>query len=166
MTSYSAFSRRLFSFIEQLLIFNNLKKYFKKTYEFFLDTTSILQQPILKCGQILLITVVSYLSDALVWYFAFQALNQPVAIISMYLGQTLSALTYLIPAAPGYVGSAEASGLLILSGVLGFDSNLSSAMIVLFHVSVLIAILIYGVISIYGLKIDLSVLLKKALKKE
>ena len=83
----------------------------------------------------------------------------------MYFGQLLSALTYLIPAAPGYVGSAEASGSLILSGILGIDNNLASAMIVLTHVSTAIFVIIYGLVSIFNLKIDLGFILKKTFKR-
>ena len=84
----------------------------------------------------------------------------------MYLGQLLSALTYLIPAAPGYIGSAEASGLLIFSGIFGINTNLASSMTVLFHIASGVFVLFYGLISVFSLKLDLRLILKKALKKD
>lgn len=166
MIFHMKLSNQLFKVIEYLLIFEWLKKYFQKIHTFFLDTISVLRLSPGKYLLIIGITIVSYLGDALVWYFAFAAVGQATSIIKMYLGQLLSALTYLIPAAPGYVGSTEASGLLILSGVFGYDQNISSAMIVLFHVCIIVGVLLYGLVSVYGLKIDLSAILSKALKRE
>lgn len=166
MVYHHSFAKKLFEYLEQVLIIELLKKYFRKIYLFLLDTTAILKVSAIEATQIILITGLAYFFDSLAWYFAFYALGEFVPLLQMYLGQLLSALTYLIPAAPGYIGSAEASGLLILSGVLGYGRNLSSAMIVLFHVCVLISILLYGIVSIYGLKLDIMALLRKALKRE
>lgn len=165
MIFHVKFSERIFKFIGNLLIFDKFKKTFEKIHVFFLDITSVMKLSPHKYTQILVITIVSYLGDGLVWYFAFLAVAQQTSIIKMYLAQLLSALTYLIPAAPGYVGSAEASGLLILSGVFGYDQNISSAIIVLFHVCIIVGIPIYGIVSIYGLKIDLTSILKKSIEK-
>ena len=111
------------------------------------------------------ITVLAYAADAAIWYFSFMALGVNMSFLKMYLGQLLSALTYLVPAAPGYVGSAEASGLLILSGVFGIQANLASAMIVLLHITSALFVLIFGLISIYSLKIKVGTLLKRVLKR-
>ncbi|TSC65404.1 MAG: Uncharacterized protein CEO21_422, partial [Microgenomates group bacterium Gr01-1014_80] len=122
--------------------------------------------PFKELSLLFLATILAYGADAAVWYFTFSAIGAPQEYIKLYLGQLLSALTYLVPAAPGYVGSAEASGLLIFSGVFGIEPNLASAMTVLFHVATTIFVLTFGIISIYFLKINLREILSKVLRKK
>lgn len=158
-------SRKMVNFLRHLLIFNIIKIYFERFSNFVLDAFTVLRKHPKDLALIILITLLSYGADGAIWYFTFISLSQPQPFLAMYLGQVLSALTYLIPAAPGYIGSAEASGLLILSGVMGLEANLASAMTVLIHILSLLFIIIYGVISIFTLKIDLGLILKKALKR-
>ena len=159
------FSRKIVSFLSKLLIVNIIKLYFERISNFLLDSLSILKRKPQELLLIFGVTLLAFGSDASIWYFTFLALDSSQNFLTLYLAQLLSALTYLIPAAPGYVGSAEASGLLIFSGVFGIDANLSSAMIVLFHVLTLIWIITFGVISVYFLKIDLGSILKRIFRK-
>lgn len=159
------FTRKLFNFLKYLLIVNSIKIYFDKFSTFILESFSILKRHPKDLALMIVITVLAYAADAAIWYFTFVALGVNQNFFKMYLGQVLSALTYLIPAAPGYVGSAEASGLLILSGLFGIQADLASAMIVLFHIASAIFVLIFGLISIYSLKIKVGALLKKLLKR-
>lgn len=159
-------SKKLARFLSHLLIEKHIKRYFDKFSNFILDSFTILRRHPKDLFLMIIVTVLSYAADGAVWYFIFIALGFNFDFLKMFLGQLLSALTYLIPAAPGYVGSAEASGLLILSGVFGIDNNLASAMIVLFHILIAIFVLVFGIISIYNLKINLGYILRKALKKE
>lgn len=159
------FARKLLNFLRHIFIINSIKIYYDKFSTFILESFSILDRHPKDLIFMLGITVLAYVADATIWYFSFQALGVGQNLLKMYLGQLLSALTYLIPAAPGYVGSAEASGLLILSGVFGIGANIASAMIVLFHISAAVFVLIFGLISIYSLKINLGVILQKALKR-
>lgn len=158
-------AQKLFEFLSMFLIFGVLKRYFKKVYSHFLDSFSILKRPAGELGALFMITLLAFAFDGLIWFFVFLSLGSFQNYLKMLLGQLLSALTYLIPAAPGYVGSAEASGLLVLSGVLGIEQNLASAMIVLFHITIAIFVLILGLISIFSLKLDLGLVLRKALKR-
>ena len=158
-------SRKLVNLLRALLIEKHIKIYFDRFTSFILDSFSILDRHPKDLSLMILITILAYAADAAIWYFTFISLGASMDFLKMYLGQLLSALTYLIPAAPGYVGSAEASGLLILSGVFGINANLASAMIVLFHILSAVFVLIYGLISIFSLKINLGFILKKALKR-
>ena len=160
-----SFARKLFKLMSYLLIVDLIKIYFERIYEFFLESFSILRRHPKDLVLIFLITVLAYGFDAAVWYYAFVAINNPQPVLMMYLGQLISALTYLIPAAPGYVGSAEASGLLIFSGVFGLPANIASSMVVLFHISASVFVLVYGIISVYFLKINLGVIISRALKR-
>lgn len=159
------FARKLFNFLMHLLIVNSIKIYFDKFSTFILESFSILKRHPKDLSLMLGLTVLGYAGDAAIWYFTFAALGVREDFLKMYLGQLLSALTYLIPAAPGYVGSAEASGLLILSGLFGIQADLASAMIVLFHIASALFVLVFGLISIYSLKIKVGSLLKKVLKR-
>lgn len=160
------FVRKIVNFLRHMLIINSIKIYFERFTNFILESLSILRRHPKELLLLGLVTVLGYAMDAFIWYFIFVSLGAPQDFLKMYLGQLLSALTYLIPAAPGYVGSAEASGLLILSGVFGIGANLASAMIVLFHILSALFVLIFGMISVFSLKIDLGLILKKALRKE
>ena len=169
ITYLAIFNRNLIQTISKMmshiLIFKSIRIYFDRFSNFVLDSFSILKRNPKDLIIMIFLTILAYGADAAVWYFSFISLSSHQDFLKMYLGQLLSALTYLIPAAPGYVGSAEASGLLILSGVFNIDKNLASAMIVLFHILSAIFVLIFGLISIYSLKLNLGVILKKALRK-
>lgn len=158
-------TKKLFQFLRKFLIIKPIKIYFDRFSAFVLESFSVLDRHPKDLALMMGITVLAYAADAAIWYFTFIALGANQGYLKMYLGQLLSALTYLVPAAPGYVGSAEASGLLILSGMFGIGVNLASAVTVLFHVLSAIFVLIFGLISIYFLKIDLGVIWKKIFKK-
>lgn len=162
----ASFARKLFNFFRPFFIVNSIKLYFDKFSSFILDAFSILNRYPKDLGLMAGITILAYGADAAIWYFTFLALGQNFGFVKMYLGQLLSALTYLIPAAPGYVGSAEASGLLIFSGIFGIGPNLASAMIVLFHITSAVFILLFGLISIYSLKINLGAIFKRVFRKD
>lgn len=159
-------SRKLSKFVSSLLIERHIKGYFEKFSDFILDSFTILDRHPKDLAIMIVLTALAYSADAFVWFFAFVALGQAQEYVIMYLGQLLSALTYLVPAAPGYVGSAEASGLLILSGAFGIDKNLASSMIVLFHIVSAVAVLVFGLISVFFLKLDLGLIFRKALRKQ
>lgn len=162
----SDFVKKLTFFLSHLLIEKHIKLYFVKFSTFVLDSFSVLKRHPKDLMLMIMVTILAYGADAAIWYFTFISLGFSQDFFKMYLGQLLSALTYLIPAAPGYVGSAEASGLLILSGVFKIEANLASAMIVLFHILSALFMLVFGLVSVYNLKINLGLILKKALKKD
>ncbi len=156
-------AQKLFNFLRALLIEKHIKRYFDSFSKFILESFVILKRHPKDLSILVATSILAYAADAGIWYFTFIALNAKQDFIKMYLGQLLSALTYLIPAAPGYIGSAEASGLLIFSGIFGINANLASAMIVLFHILSALFVLVFGLISVFSLKINLSIFLKKAL---
>lgn len=161
-----ALAKKLANFLRNFLIINNIKMYFDRFFEFCLHSFGILKRTNQDLGLLLALTVLAYGADGAIWYFIFAGLHSSQPYLNMYLGQLLSALTYLIPAAPGYVGSAEASGLVIFTGIFGLPANLASSMTVLFHLTSAVFILIYGLISVYFLKIDLGLVLKKAFRRD
>lgn len=165
MVYKSYFAKKIFLFLKHLLIVNIIKIYFYRIINHLLESLAILKRKPLDLIYLLFLTILAYAADGAIWYFTFLAIGSSEDYLKMYLGQLLSALTYLIPAAPGYVGSAEASGLLILSGVLGIEANLASSMIVLFHILSAVFLLVFGLVAIYFLKINLSLILKQVLRR-
>lgn len=159
------FAKKILNFLTNLLILNIIKIYFERLVNHLLDSFAVLKRKPLDLISLFFLTILAYGVDGAIWYSIFISLGYYQDYLKMYLGQLLSALTYLIPAAPGYVGSAEASGLLILSGVFGLDLNLSSSMIVLFHIVSAVFILLFGLLSIYFLKLDLNLILQKVLRR-
>ncbi|MBI2599449.1 flippase-like domain-containing protein [Candidatus Daviesbacteria bacterium] len=166
MVFQASLAKKIANFLSRILIVKSIKIYIERIFTFFLDAFSILRRSPVELGKLVLLTILAYAADAAIWYFIFLALNAPQGLAKMYLSQLLSALLYLIPAAPGYVGSAEASGVLILSGIFRMDTNLASAMIVLFHITSAIFVIVFGLISIYSLKIDLKLIFRKILRKD
>lgn len=161
----SKFLKKIFNFLSYLLIVDTIKIYFEQFINFLIETFTLLKR---KPGEMLVfifLSVLAYGADAGIWYFCFLTLGSGQDFFKMYFGQVISALTYLIPAAPGYVGSAEASGLLILSGIFDINTNLASAMTILFHLLTAVFVIIFGLISLYLLKLDLGAILNKTLKR-
>lgn len=115
---------------------------------------------------LLLLTIGSSLSDTLIYYFILSSLGISMEIVKLWVGTLLTALTYLIPAAPGFVGSAEASGLAVYGYALGLPHDAASTIAVLNHVLLIVAILITGIISIYLLKFDLKLFIKNLFGKK
>ncbi len=130
-----------------------------------IDGFEILRGDIKKLIGILLFTLVILVVDGMVWWSAFSALSTNLGIFKSMLGNGLSALTFLIPSAPGYVGSAEAAGLAVFGGVLGYEANLASAATVLMHIITTTCLLVFGITSLYLLKFDLGAVWRKLLKK-
>ena len=156
---------RLFNFLEPLLVFNLIKTNLKSIFNSFLESFVVLKRSFKDFGLVFLLTLLAYLGDSLAWYFGFLALGSSQDLVQMFLAQMLSAVTYLVPAAPGYVGSAEASGILVFSGILGIDVNLASSTTVLNHLITIVTALIFGVVSIYFLKIDVRAIFNKLSKR-
>lgn len=156
---------KIFNFLTYLLIVNSIKIYFRHIYTYFINSFVILKRKPQDLGILFVLTALAYVADAAIWFFTFLAIGSNQDFFKMYLAQLLSALTYLVPAAPGYVGSAEASGLLIFSGVFGINPNLASSMTVLFHVATVLFVACFGIASVYFLKIDLGLIFKKVLNR-
>lgn len=157
-------AKKLAQLVSHLLIFGWLKKYFVQISHFLIDASSLLRRNFVETVHLIGLTILALVADAFVWYFLFEAVGLPVAFLKLWLGSLLSMLTYLIPAAPGYVGSAEASGLAVFSYGLGLDATLTSAATVLQHILTLVAVLILGLISLYLLKFDLKLVWQKLRK--
>jgi hypothetical protein len=79
------------------------------------------------------------LMDALFLLCLFMSLGSNASFLLVLTGYALFTLTFLIPSAPGYVGSMEALGLLVFA-TLGVNHDLAASVVVLNHA--LIALLL------------------------
>lgn len=148
-----------------LLVFPPVKKIFTQLVEFITDIGILLKQNISKLVYIVGFSLCAILSEAFVWYILLSSIFGPVNFLTSWLGSMLNSLTFLIPAAPGYVGSAEAAGLAVFNLGLGFDKTGVAAATLLYHAFVLIFMLVFGLLGLYLLKFDLKLVWEKLTKK-
>lgn len=149
---------------KSILIFFTKKTKLGSIANSIIDGFEVLRRKPFELLILLALTLSALISDALMWLYVLLALGVQLGYLEVLLGSLLSALTFLIPAAPGYVGSAEASTLAVFSGVLRLPVNLSSSAAVLYHILAAIALLVSGLTSLYLLKFDLKLVWKQIRK--
>ena len=160
------FFKNITNRLARYLVLDKLRNIFIRITHTVIEGVGVLRRPAKETAALLALTVLATFSDAAIWLTVFTALGVDLSFIKVVLGTALAALTFLIPAAPGYVGSAEAAGLAVFSGVLGVEPNLASAVVVFFHILTVVVILVGGIISLYLLKFDLKFVWKKLRKQE
>lgn len=158
---FPEFTKKIIQFISPIFLHSKLKEVFTKITHFLIDTASYLNKGFITTSLLIFLTLLALISDALGWYFLFRIMIENLSFLKIFLGSLISMLTYLIPAAPGYVGSAEASGLAVFSYGLGLDKLATSVITVINHGLTLVCILVSGIISLYLLKFDLNLVWKK-----
>lgn len=161
-----SFFKNITNRMARYLVFDKLRNIFIRITHTVIEGVGVLRRPTKETAVLLLITLLATLSDAAIWMTVLMALGVNLGVFKVILGTALTALTFLVPAAPGYVGSAEAAGLAIFSGVLGVEANLASAVVVFFHILTVVVILVGGIASLYLLKFDLKFVWKKLRKQE
>ncbi len=144
-----------------LLFFPKFKLLATKFINFMIDTFSLLRRNPLDLGLISFATILALIFDGLTWYSLFTLLFLGVEPLKIFLGSLLASLTYILPAAPGYVGSAQASTLIVYSYGLGFDKTLTSVIAILSNGLTLLYLIIFGLIGLYLLNFDLNLVWKK-----
>lgn len=153
--------RNLAKLINGLFIVKSLKSKFLQFSFFIIECFSLLRGGLNRNAGLLVLTVSAAFSEAICWYIILSAFIPGLPIIKIWLGSMLNALTFLIPAAPGYVGSAEAAGLAVFTYGLGLNGTFVSAGTVIFHALSLVAILATGIWGLYTLKFNLSLVWQK-----
>jgi uncharacterized protein (TIRG00374 family) len=95
---------------------------------------------------IVAISAVAVALDGLAFAMLFRALDLAVPVASAVVAQVTLLFTYLLPAAPGYVGSLEAGGTLLL-GSLGLSPASAAGAIVLWHAVATVLIVGLGAVA-------------------
>lgn len=155
------FMVRAVNFLSKLLVLKSLKSKFLSLSVTIIAGFAVLRRHPAELFLLIVISFAATLSDTLLWFFAFRSLGVDLSFAKTLLGNCLAALTFLIPSAPGYVGSAEAASLAVFSGFLKVDTNIVSSVSVLYHGLTLVALLIVGISALYILKFDLKLVWKK-----
>jgi len=158
--------KKLAQIISPLLVLKPLKEKFLKFAYFMIDCFSLLKGSAKRSLSVLVLTILGGLAEGLSWYVVLQAFIPDVSVLKVWLGSMLNSLTFIIPAAPGYVGSAEAAGLAVFSFGLGLNETYVSAATIIIHALSLVFILTSGIIGLYALKFNLGLVWKKVLRRE
>lgn len=91
------------------------------------------------------------LLDAGVFYLLFLSVGNPVRPLVSLTGYALFALTFIVPGAPGYIGSMEAFGSLVFGAALGIPQAASASVVLIFHALNALILGIFGGIAIWAL---------------
>lgn len=153
--------KRLAQFISHFLVIKVLKEKFLSLSYFVIDCFSLLNGSISRNLGIVALTVLGIFFEGLSWYVILMVFLPDVPLFKVWLGSMLNSLTFIIPAAPGYVGSAEAAGLAVFSYGLGLDKTFVSAATIIIHAISLVFILTSGIIGLYLLKFNLALVWQK-----
>ena len=84
-------------------------------------------------GRLALLTAIALAIDAFNFSLLFWAIGVPVPTLKAMAAYPALLLAFAVPAGPGYVGSLEVAGALVLGGGLGLSSVVAAGAIVLYH---------------------------------
>lgn len=90
--------------------------------------------------------------DGLAFAMLFQALGLAVSMASAIVTQVTLLYATVLPSAPGYLGSLEAAGMLILSQGLGLGAGRAAGAILLWHLTGAAVILSAGALGLFMLR--------------
>ena len=104
----------------------------------------------------MLLTVVAVLCDGLFAMFAFWAVGLYMPFGMAIFGYTVFNMFSILPNAPAGIGSNEATGAIVFTGLLGYNSNSVQAMFVFSHpwTTIIMAIIAIASLSTLGLTIS------------
>ena len=153
--------KKITDFLSNYLIISSIKRWFVSFTHTIIDGFDILHRHPLELIPLIGLTFIALISDSLVWASVFSALGIDLNFCKIILGNGLEAFSFLLPAAPGFIGSAEAAGIIVWGAVLGIEINQASAVIVFFHILTMITLLILGLLAVYFLKFDLRLVWKR-----
>lgn len=159
-------AKKLAESFSKVLVFKKIKSAFLGFSFHIIEGFEILNRGIKELSILGILTFLAIFCEGLMWLIVFRSLGVDLGVLTALLGSLLTALTFLIPSAPGYVGSAEASGLLVFNGVLGIDASYASATTLLIHILNTLILLVFGLVSLYLLKFNLGLVWKKFKKDD
>lgn len=157
--------KRLMEHISIIFIFKSLKQKFVSFSVTIIEGFEVLDRHPKELALFIFLSFLAAVSDGFLILVVFRQFMPELSLSQGILGNALNAFTYLIPSAPGYIGSAEVAGLAVFSGVLGINADIASAGTVFAHILTIIVLAVLGTASLYFLKFDLNSVWKK-LKRE
>jgi len=97
-------------------------------------------------------SAVAVLLDGLAFAMLFMALGLGVPLFSALVTQVTLLYATLLPSAPGYVGSLEAGGTLLLSNALGLPRATAAGAVVLWHALAALMVVGLGLVAVHQLR--------------
>jgi glycosyltransferase 2 family protein len=97
-------------------------------------------------------SAVAVMLDGLAFAMLFMALGLAVPLLSAVVTQVTLLYATLLPSAPGYVGSLEAGGTLLLGNALGLPRATAAGAMVLWHLMAAFMVVALGVVALYRLR--------------
>jgi uncharacterized protein (TIRG00374 family) len=155
----------VFSFIKGLkkVLPNFLGEGLEKVFGPFLKGFSVLRREPVLLTSLIILSISAFLADSAWVYFLFLAFGYKSAILPIIFATILVTLSFIIPSAPGYVGTTEVAGSLVFSVVLGIEANFAASVVVFYHLLTALMVFMVGVIALEILHFNLFGLLKKTL---
>lgn len=161
----SVYFEKLARVLSHLLVIKSLKEKFLSFSLFIIECFALLKGSLKRNVGIIALTILAAFAEGLSWLFVLSAFIPGLSIFKVWLGSMLNALTFIIPAAPGYVGSAEAAGLAVFTYGLGLSEKFVPAATIIMHAVSLVFILSSGIFALFLLKFNLKLVWQKVLKK-
>ncbi|MBO0683678.1 MAG: flippase-like domain-containing protein [Candidatus Dormibacteraeota bacterium] len=97
-------------------------------------------------------SAVAVMLDGLAFAMLFMALGLAVPLLSAVVTQVTLLYATLLPSAPGYVGSLEAGGTLLLSSALGLPEATAAGAMVLWHLLAAFMVVALGLVALHRLR--------------
>lgn len=129
----------------------------------FLKGFSVLRRNPSTLAILVLFSLMALTADSIYFYYLFLSLGQKVVFLPVLFATILMTLTFLLPSAPGYIGTIEVAGSLVFSVVLGLEVNFAASVIAFYHLLMAFMIFIAGVAALEILHFNIFGLLKRAL---
>lgn len=107
-----------------------------------------------------LLTIVAVIFDGLFAMLAFWTIGFPISFGTAIFGYTVYNMFYILPTPPGQVGSNEAIGLLVFSGLLHLPADKVTAMFVFSHPYAALIMTVTGMACLSALGLKLSSAMK------
>jgi uncharacterized protein (TIRG00374 family) len=120
------------------------------TVERFLEGFSTVGRQPLLLGPLFGVSLLAAVLDSAAFYTLIASLGVYAAPIGIVLGYALYSLTFLVPAAPGYVGTVEAFGSLVFTSI-GLAPEVAASVVVLNHALFAVTVPALGIVGLWGL---------------
>jgi uncharacterized membrane protein YbhN (UPF0104 family) len=98
------------------------------------------------------VSAVAVCLDGIAFALLFSALGLAVPLISAVVAQVTLLYAYILPAAPGYVGSLEAGGTVLLTHGLGLQAGAAAGAMVTWHVLGALMVVVMGALAVHRLR--------------
>ena len=107
-----------------------------------------------------LLTCLAVVFDSLFAWFSFHTIGLPVPFGTILFGYTVYNMFYILPTPPGQIGSNEALGLLVFTGLLHLSPRKVAAMFIFSHSWAALLMCTAGLLSLRSLGVTLPAAMK------